>query len=252
MRDMTKKIAFFNLKGGVGKTTICSNTSVALARKGFKVVIVDSDIQGNVSSHFITDAINYDIVDVLTGKATIDKALIQIAENLWILPVIPVGSTLKTWAETQLPQTPKSFEFLNMDLVHAGFDFICYDMSPSMSILERTIIADVDEVINPLLLEEYSFEGVELWKSYLEEIKKANRREIRNDKLVVNMFNKSFSRHKLFLEQLERLNGFSIFKIFTDSKIGESSIYHQSLYDYAPKSRNIDGFNAIADSLVNE
>jgi cellulose biosynthesis protein BcsQ len=248
----TKKLAYFLLKGGIGKTTLCANVSTALARKGFKTVIVDGDLQGNISSHFITKDIQYDLVDVLTGKATLEQTLVQLEDNLWILPVIPVGSTLKNWAETQLPQNPKAFEFLNLDLADRGFKFVCYDLSPSMSILERTIIADVDEVINPILLEEYSFEGVELWRSYLDQIKKANRKEIRNDKLVVNMFNKSFSRHKLFLEQVEKLQGFQIFTIYTDSKIGESSIYHQSLFDYAPKSRNIEGFNTIADSLINE
>jgi chromosome partitioning protein len=248
----THRISWYNLKGGCAKTTDCTNVSVALARKQMKTVIIDSDIQGNISGHFITKPINFDIVDVLTGKVKLEQALVQIEEILWILPVIPVGSTLKNWAETQLPQNPKAFEFLNIDLAQQGFKFICYDMSHSMSILERTIIADVDEVINPILLEEYSFEGVELWRSYLDQIKKANRKEIRNDKLVVNMFNKSFSRHKLFLEQVEKLQGFQIFTIYTDSKIGESSIYHQSLFDYAPKSRNIECFNAIADSLINE
>ena len=83
-------------KGGVGKTTICANLGIILAKEGYRVVIIDGDIGlNNLDVAFnVEDKIVYDIVDVIEGKVKIENALLNIDEygnNLKLLPSAKVN-----------------------------------------------------------------------------------------------------------------------------------------------------------------
>jgi cellulose biosynthesis protein BcsQ len=243
-----KKICFHIQKGGVGKTSISGNVADFLAHNGKKTLLVDCDPQGNSSSWLCTKDIAFDIGDVLSGGCTAEAAIIQLKENLFILPVIAIGGHLKEWAETKLVQQPKAFEFLMSDIAAVGFDFAIFDCSPSFSMLEMALIAHVDEVINPLSPEFFSVDGIEIFQHELKKIETSNRKKILNNKIVVNMLNKSFARHKEFHEELQKLN-YEVFTIPQDSKIAECQIAHKSIMDYAPNARSVPFFQSLTDSL---
>jgi cellulose biosynthesis protein BcsQ len=196
----------------VGKTSISGVIACNLARHGRKTVLIDWDPQGNASSWFYRGELRNDVADVLAGKAELDDALQPIAENLSLLPVIAIGGNLKRWAETELIQSPRAVDFLMGDIEKRGFEYAVCDCSPSFSQLERTVIAAADEVVNPLSPEFFSVDGIEIFASELARIEKANRKKIRNDKIVVNMLNRSFTRHKEFYEALQGLR-YTVFMI---------------------------------------
>ena len=87
---MARKIVLTSGKGGVGKTTICANLGVALARLNRRVVLVDVDIGLNNLDVVtgIENKIVYDIVDVIENKCRIRQALVQDFNypNLYIMP----------------------------------------------------------------------------------------------------------------------------------------------------------------------
>ena len=82
-------------KGGVGKTTICANLGILLAKEGYRVVLIDGDIGlNNLDVAFnVEDKIVYDVVDVIEGKSKIENALLNISEygNLKLLPSAKVN-----------------------------------------------------------------------------------------------------------------------------------------------------------------
>jgi cellulose biosynthesis protein BcsQ len=245
-----KKICFHIQKGGVGKTSISGVIACSLARHGHKTVLVDCDPQGNSSSWFYNRGeLKHDIADVLSGQAELDDALQPIAENLSLLPVIAIGGNLKRWAETELAQSPRAVDFLMGDIEKRGFEYAICDCSPSFSQLERAVIATADEVVNPLSPEFFSVDGIEIFASELARIEKANRKKIRNDKIVVNMMNRSFTRHKEFYEALKGLR-YTVFMIPQDGKIAESQIAHQSLFDFAPNTRSIAEFETLVRAIL--
>jgi cellulose biosynthesis protein BcsQ len=244
-----KKICFHIQKGGVGKTSISGTVAHSLARRGKKTVLLDCDPQGNISSWFCRQALDYDIADILSGKINLDKVIIPLAENLFLIPVIAIGGNLKKWSETELVQSPRAFEFLMGDIEAGQFDYAVCDCSPSFSQLERAVIAAMDEVINPLSPEFFSVDGIEIFTSELAKIEKANRRKITNNKIVVNMLNKSFTRHKEFYQALQGLK-YSVFMIPQDSRIAECQIAHESLYDFAPAARSIPDFETLTSAIL--
>ena len=69
MNMQAKKIIFLNQKGGVGKTTTAVNVGSALAREGYKVLLVDLDSQGNLSSAVSADTSRPGIYEIMAGEA---------------------------------------------------------------------------------------------------------------------------------------------------------------------------------------
>jgi cellulose biosynthesis protein BcsQ len=246
-----RKICFHIQKGGVGKTSISGTIAANLARQGKRVIFVDADPQGNASSWYCEEVIEHDIADVLSHHATLDQTIKTIAPNLAMLPIVAIGGTLKEWSETKLQSNPKAFEFLTADLAEKGYEYAIFDCSPSFSQLERAVIAEMDEVINPLSPEFFSVDGVEIFVNELNKIEEAYRRKIRNDKIALNMLNRSFSRHKAFQEALSKLN-YQIFTIPQDAKIAECQIAHKSLYDFAPSSKSIPAFETLTRAIIAE
>ncbi|GHV31046.1 hypothetical protein AGMMS4952_19000 [Spirochaetia bacterium] len=244
-----KKLCFYIQKGGVGKTSISGNVADAIARLGHKTVIVDCDPQGNASSWLCLEKLEKDIAHVLSGTAQAADVIREITPNLFLLPAIVIGGDLKKWSETELIQNPKAFEFLNEDLAKLGFELAVYDCSPSFSQLERAVLAEMDEVINPLTPEFFSIDGIETFTYELGKIEKAHRRTITNNKIVVNMMNLSFARHREFHKELSKLN-YRIFTIPQDSKVAECQIAHQPVCHFARSARAVPEFEAIAKAIV--
>ena len=243
-----RKICFHIQKGGVGKTSVTGNVAALLAREGKKTLLVDCDPQANTTSWFFLGRPEYDIAHVISGQVSAEKALVPLGENLSLLPVIAIGGTLKQWAETELVRSPRAVEFLISDLEKSGFEYALFDLSPSFSLLERSVISCMDEVINPLSAEFFSIDGIESFVSELRNIERANRKTIKNDKIVVNLLNRSFARHIAFLEELEKLR-YKVYKIPQDSKIAECQIAHKSLVDFAPKAKSVPFFTELVNAL---
>ncbi len=87
---MSRKIILTSGKGGVGKTTVTVNLGLALAKSGYRVLLIDGDIGLNNLDVFasVEDLITFDLVDVLNGKCRIKQAFIEspLSSNLFILP----------------------------------------------------------------------------------------------------------------------------------------------------------------------
>ncbi len=91
---MKKTIVITSGKGGVGKTTFCSNIALALASKGAKVVLVEGDIGLN-NLDVVLGVENqsvYDCGDVITGKVSLPQALIKVSDNIFLLTANAVQS----------------------------------------------------------------------------------------------------------------------------------------------------------------
>ena len=127
--------AFWLAKGGTGKTTLSTNVAYLSERR---TVLIDADPQGNASGYLLKSLPGGELATVLAGKGMLEDALVK-REHLTILPTLP-GSTLKTWADSQLAQTPFIFDDLNKQLAALGYEQIIYDLGPGLSMLERSIL----------------------------------------------------------------------------------------------------------------
>jgi chromosome partitioning protein len=245
-----RKIAIHIQKGGVGKTTISGNLGFALSQN-HKTILFDCDPQGNLSSWLLTDPPQYELADVLTESANPKDVIVPITDNLHIMPTFGLGGGLKDYSETKLINEQLVFKFLAREVSTYGYDYAIYDLSPGMRMLERCVIMAVDEVITPLTAELFSVDGVESFSDELRKINKNWEINVGHNKIIINALNQSFRRHKSFMKHFESLD-YKMFTIPQDSKLAESQVVKQSIFDYAPDSRAIPQFIEIAQYIREE
>ncbi|KLI19202.1 ParA family protein [Brachyspira hyodysenteriae] len=245
---MLKSIAFHILKGGVGKTTLSGNIAYKISQTA-KTIIIDCDIQANTSNWFLKEKADYELADCLQG-IPLGNAIKKIKDNLYIIPTKSKDSLLKNYAETKLFQEPFIFEDLNTELQKLGFEYAIYDLSPSISQLERCILLAINEVITPITPEYFSFDGIELFYNELQKINKSYRKNTKYNKIIINLINKSFETHKQYLNILQDLKKYNIYKVGQDRKIADSQKYNQTIYEYYPKSTTIEELNKIANDII--
>ena len=158
---MGKIISFSNQKGGVGKTTTCVNLSAYLATKGYKVLIVDLDPQGNATSGlgFAKSEIKNSLYNVMIDDMPIADAVVKTCvENLDLLP----SSIDLAGAEVELVYIKDREHVLKRVLEKAkgSYDFITIDCPPSLGLLTINALAASDTVIIPIQSEYYALEGL--------------------------------------------------------------------------------------------
>lgn len=245
---MLKSLAFHILKGGVGKTTLSGNIAYKISQTA-KTIIIDCDIQANTSNWFLKEKTDYELADCLQA-IPLENVIKKIKDNLYIIPTKSKDSSLKNYAETKLFQEPFIFEDLNNELQRLGFEYAIYDLSPSISQLERCILLAINEVITPITPEYFSFDGIELFYNELQKINKSYRKNIKYNKIIINLINKSFETHKQYLNILQDLKKYNIYKVGQDRKIADSQKYNQTIYEYYPKSSAIEELNKIANDII--
>lgn len=158
---MRRIIAVANQKGGVGKTTTAINLSACLAEMGQRVLAVDMDPQGNMTSGIGGDKDNTDftVYEMLTGDAALEECLQHsVCENLDLIP----ANVSLSGAEIELLDTDRK-EFIlksHIDLVRNQYDFIIIDCPPALSMLTINAMTTADTVLVPIQCEYYALEGL--------------------------------------------------------------------------------------------
>lgn len=158
---MGKTIAICNQKGGTGKTTTTVNLSHALASIGKRVLIVDTDPQGNATSGVGVNKseISKSVYDVILSKSSIEDAIISgVYPNL---DIIPCNINL-TGAEIELVGALSRETRLRKAIssIKENYDFIFIDSPPSLGLLTLNALVASDSIIIPIQCEFYALEGV--------------------------------------------------------------------------------------------
>jgi chromosome partitioning protein len=166
---MAKVISISNQKGGVGKTTTTCNLAAGLTKKGFHVLMIDLDAQGNLGFSVGADIDTCaTIYDVLKGDAKTQFA-IQKVETADII----VSSILLSGIELEFTNTGR--EFLLKEAIKpilANYDYILLDTPPALGILTINAFTASDAIIIPMLSDIFSLQGIAQLYETFERVKK--------------------------------------------------------------------------------
>lgn len=187
-----KIYSFANQKGGVGKTTSTINLAAAIAQLGHKVLVVDSDPQGNASSGLgiNTAKMEQHLYHCYLNEADITQTIRQVDKegNLFILPthIDLIG------VEVELIATAKRERFLGelLEPLLESYEFIFIDCPPSLGLLTINALTASDAVIIPLQCEYFALEGLSQLVRTIRLVKNSYNQKLAIEGIVLTMYDR--------------------------------------------------------------
>ena len=158
---MAKIIAIANQKGGVGKTTTAVNTSAGIAKLGYRVLLIDTDPQGNATSGVGVDkrSVKYSSYSIMVDEVRAEDAVVHTEfENLDVIP----SSIELAAAELELADFEHREARLKNALaaVKPEYDYILIDCPPSLGLITTNALCASDTILVPIQPEYYALEGL--------------------------------------------------------------------------------------------
>jgi len=242
-----KKIMIGNFKGGVGKTVSAVSLAHALTLLKKKILLIDADPQGNSSNWLEPENIEFELADIISGKAEVKKAIVKTKQNFDLIPTFPDGD-LRNVAEAELNKKPYIFDDIFSELKN-DYDYAIVDTSPSFSPLERAVCLAVDEVICPVELEFFAVDGLGQFDKNVQELNKNWRRNVKLEKILLTKENKSYSRHKLLFDEITKSKGYKFFVVRQDALIAESIGLNCTIFERDKNAKSATDYMSIAKGL---
>ena len=169
---MGKCIVFVNQKGGVGKTTSCINIGAYIALAGKKVLLVDFDSQGNMSSGVGVSKDKPTIYELLAGQVSAQDAVKK--SSVQGLDVISASIDLSGAAIELVDQENREFFLKNaLAPLKPLYDYILIDCPPSLGLLTLNGLAAADSVLVPMQCEYFALEGITLLLKSVDKVQKS-------------------------------------------------------------------------------
>ena len=247
-----KTITFALQKGGTGKTSVAVSVASELAKTS-KVVLIDADPQGNASAWYNKE-LTAELSDVLSKKASIGDALVATGvKNLFMSPTAGVGGGLNSYQKTEAQEKKEAMLDVTDELAKA-FDFCIIDTSPHFGPLEESCFIASDEVVPVMMIDRFSFDGLEIFMTNLADLKSRSKRVSKPaviKRLVLNAKDNRLSTQSGKIEALTQTlpSGMLLHIIPVDQAFKKAQDSHEPIDNVDAKKETLETITDIANSL---
>jgi len=253
MNLMTYKLAIANQKGGVGKTTISMGLAGVLAEMGKRVLLVDMDQQGNLSSAFLDNIHNLPatVFELLTDEAGIDEALHKThIENIDILPANLALSDLDVRLGGDDDSQYYLLEALNE--LNANYDFVIIDCPPNLGKATRMALVASNGILVPIECQEWAVKGSSQLDAYVEKVQKRANPSLEVLGFIINKYDPRRSLEATYNQALREKYPDRIFQteLHNNVQYTEAATARLPINYYLPHSKQAELFRTLINEIM--
>ncbi len=250
---MIECIAVTNQKGGVGKSTTVGALGAGLQKKGYKVLFIDLDAQGNLSYSMGVSRSPLTSLEVLTGTATAKEAITKTPQG----DLIPASPALAS-TDALLTETGKEYRLKEaLEPILNEYDYVLLDTPPALGILTINALTASNGVIVPAQADAFSLQGIGQLAQTIRTVKKYCNPALSIKGLLATRYNArsilSRDMTELLEETASQLNT-KVYgaKIRECTALKEAQASQQSIFDYAPRSNAVADYTAFLEEMLEE
>ena len=249
---MGKVIVFVNQKGGVGKTTSAINIGAYIAEAGKKVLLVDFDSQGNMSSGVGVNKKKPTIYELMAGQSSADETIKH--TSLPDLDVISASIELSGAAIELVDLENREFYLKNaLAPVKDRYDYILIDCPPSLGLLTLNGLVAADEVLVPMQCEFFALEGLTLLLQTVKSVQGGLNKDLKIGGIFFTMYD---SRTKLAEAVVKEVISYFKDYVFNtmiprNIKLSEAPSHGEPICLYDPSCIGAKSYKKLAEEVIN-
>jgi chromosome partitioning protein len=247
-----RRVAILNQKGGTGKTTTAVNLAAGAAERGHKVLLVDTDAQGNVGVCLGIQG-ERSLYHVLVEGADPTEVSVPVRQGLDCVTSNASLAAAEIWLAQQDPEERSRVmtHRLNLMRVSRTYDYVVLDCGPSLNLLNQNALSYADEVVIPVTCDYLALVGVKQVLRTIKDIERHLHHTVRISAVLPTFYD---GRTRLAREVLQTLQDYFQQKclepIRTNTRLAEAPSHRKTIFEYAPGSHGARDYSRVVDWLT--